>query len=114
MDKPTPRSKKASHPRRRRWRIAVGIALVEGVAVALSSGLSRWTVIVLAAAALVLYATVGRKARSRPIHDALWIFACSQALAVVVVIASFFVSWLVYAAAAVLALVVLVLLLVDR
>ena len=107
-------SKDASHPRRRRWRFAGGIALVEGVVVALSPDISRWTAIALAVAALVLYAAVGRKARSRTLHDILWIFACSQALAVVMAVLSFFFSWLAYLVAALIALVVLVLLVADR
>jgi hypothetical protein len=111
--KPATRGKRA-HPRWRRWRIAFGIAIVEGVVVALSSDVSRWTVVALAVAAVVLYVTAGRTTQSRTAHDALWVFACSQVLAVVVAVVSFFVSWVGYVLAAVLALVVLVLLAVDR
>ena len=108
------KAEKRPHGRLRRWRLAAGIALVEGVVVALSSGVTRWTVIALAVAAVALYATVGRSTSRQTLHEALWIFAFSQALAVVVAIASFFISWIAYALAALLAVVVLVLLAVDR
>jgi drug/metabolite transporter (DMT)-like permease len=108
------RSSKRAHPRWRRWRIAFGIAVVEGVVVALSSDISRWTVVALAVAAVALYVTAGRRTQSRTVHDILWIFACSQVLAVVVAVVSFFISWIGYVLAAVLALVMLILLAVDR
>ncbi len=108
------RRRKRAHPRRRRWRIASGIAVVEGVVVALSSDISRWTVVALAVAAVALYVTAGRRTQSRTAHDILWVFACSQVLAVVIAVVSFFVSWIGYVLAAFLALVVLVLLAVDR
>lgn len=108
------KAEKSPHRRLRRWRVAVGIALVEGVVVALSPGVTRWTVIALAVAAVALYATVGRTTTRRQLHDALWIFAFSQALAVIVAVLSFFVSWIAYTLAALLAVVVLVLLAVDR
>ncbi|HVP75786.1 MAG TPA: hypothetical protein VMS63_07175 [Gaiellaceae bacterium] len=101
------------HRRRRLWRLAAGIALVEGVVVALSSDISRWTVAALAAAALVLYAT-GRSTRWQTGREILWVFAVSQTLAVVIAALAHFFSWLAYAAVALLALVVLVLLVLDR
>ena len=107
-------AEKRPHRRLRRWRLAGGIALVEGVVVVLSSGVTRWTVIALAVAAVALYVTVGRSTTRQTLHDILWIFAFSQALAVIVVIVSFFISWIAYALAALLAAVVLVLLAVDR
>ena len=108
------RAEKRPHRRLRRWRLAAGVALVESVVVALSSGVTRWTVIALAVAAVALYVTVGRSTTRQTLHDVLWIFAFSQALAVVVAIVSFFISWIAYALAALLAVVVLVLLAVDR
>jgi hypothetical protein len=100
--------------RRRRWRIALAIAVVEDVAVAFSSGVSRFAVIVLAVAALALYANVGRRTRSRIGHDTMWVFAFSQSLAVIGAVLSFFFSWLAYAVAALLAVAGLVLLALDR
>ena len=103
-----------THRRPRRWSVVVGIALIEGVVVALSPGITRWTVIGLAALAFVLYLTVGRSRRRGAIHEILWMFAISQALAVIVAVLAFFFSWMAYALAALLALAVLVLLLFDR
>jgi hypothetical protein len=100
--------------RRRPWRLAGGIAVVEGVVAALSSDMSRWAVAALAAAALVLYAAVGRRTRWQTGHEILWVFAVSQTLAVVIAALAHFFSWLAYAAAALLALVVLVMLVLDR
>ncbi len=98
----------------RRWRVVLGIALVEGVIVGLSPDVSRWTVVALAAAAFALYVTVGRSTRWQTGHELVWIFACSQALAVVIAVLSFFFSWLAYVAAAVLAVAALALLAVRR
>src|ERR1700675_4535676 len=98
-----PRAERRLHRHLRRWRVAAGIALVEGVVVALSPGVTRWTVIALAVAAVALYATVGRTTTRQRLHDALWIFAFSQALAVIVAVVSFFVSWIAYTLAALLA-----------
>jgi hypothetical protein len=108
------RAEPARHRHWGRWRIAGGIAVVEGIVVALSGGISRWTVIALAAAAVFLYVTWGRQKESGAIHTALWIFAASQVFAVVITVASWYVSWLAYALAAILALFVLVLLALDR
>jgi hypothetical protein len=107
-------AKEKRRRRWRRWRLAMSIGLVEGVVAGLLSGAFRWTVVALAVAAIGLYGSAGRSARSRTVHDLLWIFALSQAVAVVVAALSFFFAWLAYAVAALLALVVVVLLLTDR
>ena len=102
------------HRRRRRWRLAIGIGAVEGVVVAFLSGGARWIPIGLAIVAVVLYLREGRRGHSQTRHDVLWVFAFSQAFAVIVAVLAFFVSWVAYALAAVLALVVIVMLIVDR
>jgi hypothetical protein len=101
------------HRRLQRLRIAASIALVEGVVVGFVGGASRWAVVGIAVASVVLYLKNGRKA-SGSTHDVLWIAAFSQTLAVVIAVLAFFVSWIAYALAAVLAVVVIVLLLIDR
>ena len=102
------------HRRLRQLQIAVGIALVEGIAVGFFSGVTRWIVVALAVVAVLLYITLGRSARWQSVHDILWILAFSQALAIVVAVLAFFFSWIAYAVAALLAVVVLVLLIFER
>ena len=102
------------HGLRRRWHLAAAIAIVEGLVVAFSPAFSRWTVIALAVLAVLLYLTLRRRTHSQIAHEILWVFACSQTLALILAIVSFFVSWAAYALAALLGLVVLVLLAVDR
>jgi hypothetical protein len=98
----------------RRFRIALWIAVVEGVVVAIAADVSRWTVIVVAILALALYLAAGRSLRPGVAHQVIWIFAFSQALAVVVTILSFFVFWLALVVAAVFAVVALWILFNDR
>jgi hypothetical protein len=100
--------------RRHRLRLALGIAVVEGVIVALSADVSRWTVIAITVLALVLYLGVGKSTRWETGHQVLWIFAFSQALAVILTIFSFVLTWLALVLAAVLAVVVVVHLATDR
>ena len=94
--------------------VAVGIALVEGLVVGFFAGGARWAVVALAAASVALYVSHGRNARRQGAHDTLWILACSQVLAVIIVVLAFFFSWIAYAVAAALAVAVLVLLIVER
>lgn len=98
----------------RRTRISLGIAVLEGVVVALSPDFSRWTVIGIAILSIALYALAGRKTRWDVGHQALWILAFSQALAVVVTIFSFILAWLAFAIAAIFAVIALVVLFTDR
>ena len=102
------------HRLRRRWHLAAAIAIVEGLVVAFSPAFSRWTVVALAVLAVLLYLTLRRRTHSKTAHEILWVFACSQTLALILAIVSFFVSWAAFALAALLALVMLVLLAVDR
>lgn len=98
----------------RRIRIALGIAVVEGVIVAFRGDVSRWTVIAIAIPLLAVYVFWGRHARSDMLRQAAWIAGASQALAVVVVILAFLLNWLALLLAAVFAAVALLYLLSDR
>src|SRR5918998_1960004 len=97
----------------RRAKIALWIAVLEGVVVALEDDVSRWTVVALAAIAVALYITVGRKLRSGLLRNILWIFAFSQLLAVVATILSWILSWLAILLAVVFAVAALAFLLFD-
>jgi hypothetical protein len=98
----------------RRIRITLWIAVLEGLIVAFTKDLSRWTVIGLAIPVLALYIFWGREARSHTVRQVLWIAAASQALAVVVVILAFILNWLALLLAAIFAAIALLFLFSDR
>ena len=79
--------------RARRHRLALWIAAVEGVIVAVSADLTKWTVVALAAVAAIAW-WLGRNSRSHGIRQALWIFVVSQLIAVVLVLFAVFFKWL--------------------
>lgn len=100
--------------RERRLRIALWIAVAEGIVAALTPDVSRWTIVIVATLAIALYLFAGRSTRWDAGHQVSWILAASQALAVVVTILSFFLFWLALVAAAVFAAIALVILFADR
>ncbi len=79
--------------RTRRNRLALWIAAGEGVIVAVSADLSKWTVVALAAIAGVAW-MLGRNSHSSTLRHALWIFVVSQLIAVVLVLFAVFFKWL--------------------
>jgi len=79
--------------RARRHRLAIWIAVGEGIIVAVSHDLTKWTVVALAAIAAIAWA-VGRNSRSNGIRQGLWIFVVSQLIAVVLVLFAVFFKWL--------------------
>jgi hypothetical protein len=99
--------------RARRLRIALGIAIVEGLLVVLDV-VEWWLAVVVAIAAIAFYLLAGRRLTSYAARQASWIAAAAQALVVLVPVLVVVVSWLAIMALAVLAIVALVLLLRDR
>jgi hypothetical protein len=97
----------------RRTRIAFWIAAAESLVVLLSHDLTKWTVIVLAAVAVLAWLG-GRESRSHIVRHILWIFAASQLLAVIGVILAWIVKWAVIMAVVVFAVLGLVYLFLDR
>src|SRR5262245_1171772 len=95
--------------RERRLRIALAIALVEAIIVAFDESVSRWTVILVAVAALAIYLWGRRSVRNDTARQVIWIVAASQALAVTAVLLAFIVGTFVLVLAALFALVALVL-----
>jgi hypothetical protein len=79
--------------RARRHRLALWIAVGEGVVVAFSHDLTKWTVVALAAVSAVAW-WFGRNSRSHGIRQALWIFVASQLIAVVLVLFAVLFKWL--------------------
>lgn len=77
----------------RRHRLALWIAAAEGVVVAFSHDLTKWTVVALAAVSAIAW-WFGRNSRSNGIRQGLWIFVVSQLIAVVLVLFAVFFKWL--------------------
>jgi hypothetical protein len=78
--------------RERRLRLALWIAVLEGVLVALRGDISRWTVVAIAALVLVIYMLVRQTIRWDAARQLVWVVAASQVLAVLVVILAFIVG----------------------
>lgn len=68
--------------RENRLKIALGIAVAEGLFVALEEDFSRITVIVIAIPVVLFWLLAGRTLQSETGRDISWILAMSQALAV--------------------------------
>ena len=100
--------------RDRRLKIAAGIAVVEGLIVALEDEFSRWTVVVIAAPIIAFYLFAGRALESDTGRQVAWIAAASQSMAVLFVILAFVLKALALVAVGVLAAAALYLLLRDR
>lgn len=67
----------------RRVRIALWIAVIEGLLVALHV-INRWVAIAVAAAAVIVYFFAGRESRSLTARQVSWILATSQAAVVLI------------------------------
>jgi hypothetical protein len=78
--------------RERRLRLALWIAVFEGVVVALERNIGKWTVLFLAIAVLALYMAWARNIRWDAGRQVAWIVAASQCLALLVVILVFIVK----------------------
>jgi hypothetical protein len=99
--------------RARRIRLALWIAVAEGIVVAFSLGVTKWAVIVLAALSVFTFA-YGRNNSSNLVRQVLWIFAASQLLALLLVLFAVIVKWLIIVGLIAFAVIALVYLFVDR
>jgi hypothetical protein len=99
--------------RAHRVRIAIAIAVVEGLLVVLNV-VDWWLAVLVAAAAIGFYLVAGRELRSYTLRQLSWIAAAAQALVVLVPVLVFVISGLAIVALVVLAVVVLALLFADR
>jgi len=79
--------------RARRHRLALWVAAGEGIIVAVSHDLTKWTVVALAVLASLAW-FLGRNSNSSTVRQVLWIFVVSQLLAAVLVLFAVFFKWL--------------------
>ena len=99
--------------RERRLRLALWIAILEGIVVAVRGDISRWTVVVIAVAVLAVYVTTRDRIRWDAGRQVIWVVAASQVMALLVVILAFIVGLVALVLVAAFAIVALVYLFSD-
>ena len=99
--------------RARRLRLALWVAVLEGLLVALTPDLTKWTVLIIGVVLLAFYMVAGRQMRWDVARQLSWIAAASQALAILVVILAFVLKWVAIVAVIGFAIIALVYLLSD-
>ena len=97
-----------------RVKVALWIAVAEGIIAAIDRDISRWTIIIVAVPVILFYLLAGRSLESRLGYQASWVAATSQALAVVLVILTFVLKIFTLVIVGVFAGVALFLLFMDR
>lgn len=75
--------------RERRIRIALWVAVIEGLIAAFSQDIGRWTILVMAVIVLAFYIVAGRQLKWDVARQLSWIAAASQVLAILVIIFAF-------------------------
>src|SRR6266498_2982203 len=75
--------------RERRLRLALWIAVVEGIIVAIRGDISRWTVVALAALVLIIYMLVRENIRWDAARQLVWILAFVVGLIALVLVGLF-------------------------
>jgi len=83
---PTPAEPRSEHGRwlyARRLKIALGIAVLEGIFVAFANDFSQWTVIIISIPIIAFYLFAGRTLDSDVGRQLSWIAAASQAFTVI-------------------------------
>lgn len=102
---------------RHRFRIVLWIAVIEGVVAWVTHGLHIWTIVVLAAIAVVsvmLYRLTQERTRSPFLHQLTWLLAASQLGATIAVAAGYIVLGALIVLIVIFALVALGLLLLEH
>ncbi len=99
--------------RENRFRIALIVALVEGILVLIGE-IPWWTAVLIAIGAVVLYVGAGRKSGRQEARELTWIFAVSQLAVVLVPALALVLTAFAVVALIVIAVVALVVLLRDR
>ena len=97
-----------------RMKIALGIAVLEGILVGLSADFTRWTLIIVSAPIIAFYVFAGRTLESRLGRDLSWMAAAAQTFAVLLAILALVIKVFVLIIAGVFAAIALILLIGDR
>jgi hypothetical protein len=108
-----PASKPARYLREHRFKLTFWVAAVEGLLVFVGI-IPHLAVYALVVVAILFWAGMARNYRSGLARNAAWIFAASQALAVLIPVFLFVVKWAAITAIAVIAVVALVILFAER
>jgi len=109
-----PRSEQGRWFYARRVKIALGIAVAEGIIVALANDISRWTVVAISIPIILFYVFVGRNLESETHREIAWIAAASQALAVILCLIAWYIGAFTLVVAGLFAVVALLILAGDR
>ena len=99
--------------RERRIRLALWVAVIEGLLVAITPDLTKWTVLVIGVILLAFYMVAGRNIRWDVARQLSWIAAASQALAILVVVLAFVLGFVAIVAVVIFAIIALVYLFSD-
>lgn len=99
--------------RERRLRIAIWIAVIEGLLVVVHV-IPKWLAIIVAGALLGWYLLAGRRVQSDGARQVGWIAAASQAMLALIPVIAFFVTTVALIALGILAVVALVVLFTER
>jgi hypothetical protein len=97
-----------------RLKIALGIAVVEGIFVAVANDISRWTVIAISIPIILFYVFAGRNFESETARQVSWIAAASQAFTVILCIVAAILGPLTLILAGIFAVIALVLLVGEK
>ncbi len=106
-------SKPAKYLRDHRFRITLWTAAIEGLLVFVHV-IPHLAMYALAVIAIGFWMTLARRYRSATARQASWIFAASQALAVLIPVVLFIAKWIAISAIAVIAVIALVILFAER
>lgn len=111
---PEPRSAPPSWLHVNRLKIALGIAVLEGIWVAVAGDVTRWTLIIISAPIIGFYLLAGRTLESRTGREVAWIAAASQAFCVLLAVVAQLIGAFTLILAGIFAILALVLLLGDK
>ncbi len=98
----------------RRLKIALWIAVLEGILVAVAKGWSIWTVIIISAPIIAFYLFAGRSVQSDAGRQLSWIAAAAQSFAVILCVVTIVIGAFVLIIAGVFAAIALILILGER
>ena len=98
----------------RRLKIALGIAVVEGIFVAVANDVSRWTVIAISIPIILFYVFAGRNLDSDTGRQISWIAAASQAFTVILCVVAALIGPLTLILAGVFAVIALIMIVGEK